>query len=148
MENQQTVKKSAKGRKTLVAFGLFFIILGVFLGAFTCSFHLMMYADTKAEEGSVEEQNKELKQQVQLLEDKLVITENELEHYKSKTGESTPATRSSSNSSGSSKSSGSSDSSGSSKSSNNSSKNSNSNSSTSSSSSSSSNKTSSSTISD
>ena len=79
-EKPKTQKKSTgKGRKTLVVFGLIFILTGVFLAAFTCSFQIMIQAEneSKNDQTSVEAENKRLKENVQLLQDQLTILESE-----------------------------------------------------------------------
>lgn len=72
-------KSTSKGRKTLVVFGLIFILTGVFLAAFTCSFQIMIQAEneSKNDQTSVEAENKRLKENVQLLQDQLTILESE-----------------------------------------------------------------------
>lgn len=72
-------KSTGKGRKTLVVFGLIFILTGVFLAAFTCSFQIMIQAEneSKNDQTSVEAENKRLKENVQLLQDQLTILESE-----------------------------------------------------------------------
>lgn len=72
-------KSTGKGRKTLVVFGLIFILTGVFLAAFTCSFQIMIQAEneSKNDQTSVEAENKRLKENVRLLQDQLTILESE-----------------------------------------------------------------------
>lgn len=72
-------KSTGKGRKTLVVFGLIFILTGVFLASFTCSFQIMIQAEneSKNDQISVEAENKRLKENVQLLQDQLTILESE-----------------------------------------------------------------------
>ena len=72
-------KPTGKGRKTLVVFGLIFILTGVFLAAFTCSFQIMIQAEneSKNDQTSVEAENQRLKENIQLLQDQLTILESE-----------------------------------------------------------------------
>ncbi len=72
-------KSTGKGRKTLVVFGLIFILTGVFLAAFTCSFQIMIQAEneSKNDQTSVEAENQRLKENIQLLQDQLTILESE-----------------------------------------------------------------------
>lgn len=84
-EEQPAVqKRSAKGRKTLMVFGILFIIAGVFLGSFTCSFQMMIQAanSEKADEDSLESENRKLQENVQLLQDQITVLQNELARYK------------------------------------------------------------------
>ena len=72
-------KSTGKGRKTLVVFGLIFILTGVFLAAFTCSFQIMIQAEneSKNDQTSVEAENQRLKENIQLLQDQLSILESD-----------------------------------------------------------------------
>ena len=90
-------KSTGKGRKTLVVFGLLFILSGVFLAAFTCSFQVMIQAEneSKNDENSVEAENKRLKENVQLLQDQITILEAERDRSSSSAKPSSSAKSSS-----------------------------------------------------
>lgn len=82
MKEEKNNKKSiGKGRKALVVFALIFILSGVFLASFTCSFQVMIQAENnnKNDENSIEAENKRLKENIQLLQDRLTILEAEKE---------------------------------------------------------------------
>ena len=85
-------KPSYKGRKTLVVFGLLFILAGVFIGSFACSFQVMIQAEnsSKTDENSIEAENRKLKENVQLLQDQITILESELNRYNGTSASSQP----------------------------------------------------------
>lgn len=98
-EEQQSISKrrTTKGRKTLVVFGILFIIAGVFLGSFACSFQMMIQAANaaQADEGTLENENKKLREDVQLLQDQVTVLQTELERYKGTSSSARPASSSS-----------------------------------------------------
>lgn len=97
-EDQPTVRKrGAKGRKTLVVFGILFIVAGVFLGSFTCSFQIMIQAANSAQtdEDTLESENRKLKEDVQLLQDQVTVLQTELERYKGPSSSAKPTSSSS-----------------------------------------------------
>ncbi len=75
--------RSSKGRKVLTVFGIIFIAMGVFLASFTCSFQVMIESAKAAQmDGdSLENENKKLREDVQLLQDQITILETELTRY-------------------------------------------------------------------
>ncbi len=83
IESQQKTKTGA-GRKVLIVFGLLFLAIGVFLASFACSFQMMIESAeaAQADEASLENENEELREEVQLLQDQVDILEGELEKYK------------------------------------------------------------------
>ena len=81
MEKPASKKSSNTGRNLLVGIGLFFVIIGVFLGAFACSFQVMISADSQGNENE-KSQTESLQEEVQLLTDQITVLENELERYK------------------------------------------------------------------
>ena len=84
-EQLPPVKKgSARGRKTLMVFGILFIIAGVFLGSFACSFQVMIQAaqSEETDENTLQSENAKLKEDVQLLQDQITILQAELDRYK------------------------------------------------------------------
>ena len=105
IEKPASKKSGSTGRNVLVTMGLFFVIIGVFLGAFACSFQVMISADSQGDEND-KNKMESLQEEVQLLTDQITVLENELERYKeiernpvSKTTQSSKSTGSSSGSS-------------------------------------------------
>lgn len=98
-------KRSAKGRKTLMVFGILFIISGVFLGSFACSFQVMIQAAQAEEtdENTLQSENAKLKEDVQLLQDQITILQAELDRYKPTSKPSSTASSRSTSTSGSSR---------------------------------------------
>ena len=80
----ESVKKTSKGRKVLTVLGTIFIGIGVFLGAFTLSVQVMIHAANSAQtdENVIQNENKKLKENVQLLQDQLDLMESDLERYR------------------------------------------------------------------
>ena len=51
IQEEQTERpqgRSTRGRKALIVLGILFIVSGVFLGSFVCSFHMMIQAAAEA----------------------------------------------------------------------------------------------------
>lgn len=103
-EIQESVqkKKTGKGRKVLVSFGILFIAVGVFLGSFACSFQVMIESakSGRESENSLEAENQKLQSDVQLLKDQVTILEAELERYKTSGSKTKSGSQTSSQTSG------------------------------------------------
>lgn len=103
-EIQESVqkKKTGKGRKVLVSFGILFIAVGVFLGSFACSFQVMIESakSGRESENSLEAENQKLQSDVQLLKDQVTILEAELERYKTSGSKTKSSSQTSSQASG------------------------------------------------
>lgn len=97
MKNPATGKSYGTGKKVLVGIGLFFIIIGVFLGSFVCSFHVMISAESQPSNNESSKSDN-AQEEIQLLTDQITILENELERYREIDGESDSDNAKSSNS--------------------------------------------------
>ncbi len=93
IENQEKAKTGA-GRKVLVAFGLLFLSVGIFLTSLACTFHLMNQEEeavVEVDENSLENENQKLKEEIQILTEQVDILESELEKYEGTARKATPA---------------------------------------------------------
>ena len=83
MREIEQPKKTGKGRKALVIAGILFLIAGIFLASFACSFQVMIQsANSDPQEGTLEAENQKLREENQLLQDRITILESEIEASK------------------------------------------------------------------
>lgn len=83
MREIEQPKKTGKGRKALVIVGILFLIAGIFLASFACSFQVMIQsANSDPQEGTLEAENQKLREENQLLQDRITILESEIEASK------------------------------------------------------------------
>lgn len=83
MREIEQSKKTGKGRKALVVVGIIFLIAGIFLASFACSFQVMIQsAASEPAEGTLEAENEKLREENQLLQDRITILESEIEASK------------------------------------------------------------------
>lgn len=76
---EEKKKGISGGRKTLVFFGILFLVIGVFLGSFACSFQVMIQAanSTRTDDKTLQSENEKLKGTILLLQDQISILEAE-----------------------------------------------------------------------
>lgn len=81
--DENVKRKVSPGRKILMAFGILFVSIAVFLGSFVFSFNLIINAanQKKVDDGTLQSENAKLKEDVQILEDKNKILQAEIDRY-------------------------------------------------------------------